>query len=569
MSRITGEERRYRSHRYSRKDVVLVAGVLLFLIILFNFVKFFERELYFIFSADAFLTLHIFLEFSSIVMSFAIFAITYYTFEESKRLSMMIVAYTFLFVSLIDTFHTFSYKGMPVFLTESSVAKATTFWIIARLGMTLGMMFFSLIFGRAHLRKRHPASVVCVILFAFILLVLVNYYPSIFPVLFIEGKGLTHTKVIFEYVIIFIQLITIGICIRQYIKHSKNNEFLLVIIALLFSIFSELAFTMYSSVYDTYNLLGHIYKIIAYYLLFRALFVINVHKPYCELRQAERKLSAYVENLEKTVKSRTAEIESANRKLLKNLDDAKQIQMALMKVDFPKIPGMDFASTYLPCEKVGGDFYNVFRLDEDNIGILIGDVAGHGVSAAMVNVFINQNIRLKIDYEDGRHRIFTPRGVLMNLYHVYNSMSFPDEMYVVLFYGIYNLKTRELSYASAGMNTSPLIMKRTGKVVPINLNGFPICRFSEYFKPSYETKTIALAPGDTLVFYSDGLGEIDRQYPEIFNNENIIEFLTGMQNLSAKEICDELADAYHTLLNGREMLDDVTILVVKTPCDDI
>lgn len=79
MSRITGEERRYRSHRYSRKDVVLVAGVLLFLIILFNFVKFFERELYFIFSADAFLTLHIFLEFSSIVMSFAIFAITYYT----------------------------------------------------------------------------------------------------------------------------------------------------------------------------------------------------------------------------------------------------------------------------------------------------------------------------------------------------------------------------------------------------------------------------------------------------------------------------------------------------------
>ncbi len=378
---------------------------------------------------------------------------------------------------------------------------------------------------------------------------------------------MTPIKLVFEYIIIFIQLITIGISISLYKRYDKSKEFLLIIVALIFSIYSELAFTMYNNVYDTYNLLGHLYKIIAYFILFRALFVINVHKPYQELNEAEKKLSEYVDNLEKAVQIRTAEIESANKKLLKNLDDAKQIQMALLTTDFPKISGMDFCAKYLPCEKVGGDFYNVYRLDEDNIGILIGDVAGHGVSAAMVNVFINQNLRLKIDYEDGRHRIFTPRGVLMNLYHVYNSMSFPEEMYVVLFYGIYNIKTRELSYASAGMNATPLIIKRNGEVVPLSLNGFPICRFGDHFKPSYETKTIVLAPGDALVFYSDGLGEIDREQPELFSTENIIEFLTGIQDPSAKEICDGLTDAYYALLNGREMLDDVTILAVKTPYD--
>lgn len=554
-----------KSKWYNKKDIQIIIGIPLFSILLCYLGNLFKERLYFVLSPDTFLTVHIFLEFSSIAMSFAIFAITYYTFEVSKRLSMMIIAYTFFIVALLDMFHTLSYKGMPVFLTESSVEKATIFWIMARLVMSIGVLSANLIFGKAPLKKRRSTDLIFVTLFTVLLIILVSYYPDIFPDLFIEREGLTSTKLALEYIIIFIQVIAVGVCIRLYRKYDESTEFLLTIAAFLFSIHSELAFTMYNDVYDIYNLLGHIYKIVAYYIFFRALFVINVHKPYRELNEAEKKLSSYVENLEKAVKARTAEIESANRKLLKNLDDAKQIQMALMTTDFPKIPGMEFAAKYLPCEKVGGDFYNIFRLDDENVGILIGDVAGHGVSAAMVNVFINQNLRFKIDYEDGRHRIFTPRGVLMHLYHLYNSMSFPEEMYVVLFYGIYNLNTRDFFYASAGMNTLPLIIKRTGEVVPLKLDGFPICRFGDYFKPSYETKNVVLDPGDTLVFYSDGLGEIDRQQPGIFNTESIIQYLSGIQNLSAQSICNELAEAYQTLLDGREMLDDVTILVVKTP----
>ncbi|HZJ82975.1 MAG TPA: SpoIIE family protein phosphatase, partial [Clostridia bacterium] len=316
--------------------------------------------------------------------------------------------------------------------------------------------------------------------------------------------------------------------------------------------------------YDTYNLLGHVYKFIAYYLFFSGLFVINIQKPYQDLSMAEEKLNAYVEDLERTVGLRTKEIIKANNKIVKNLKDANHIQKALMTTDFPKIPGMGFSAKYLPCEQVGGDFYNVFRLDEHNVGILIGDVAGHGVSAAMVNVFINQNMRFRVDYDD-RYRILTPRGVLMNLYHVYNKMSFPDEMYVVLFYGIYNTLSRELSYASAGMNTHPLILKANGDVSYMEMDGFPICKFGTYFKPSYETETKQLSPGDTMVFYSDGLGEIDRKRPELFSKEKMIEYLKGMQNHSAEEISQALLDAYHALLGDKEMLDDVTVLVVKTP----
>ena len=130
--------------------------------------------------------------------------------------------------------------------------------------------------------------------------------------------------------------------------------------------------------------------------------------PYQELRAAERKLSVYVDNLEQLVARRTAEISQANDSLMRNLDYAKNILLALLPTSFPVVKGTEFAAKYMPCEKVGGDFYNVFRLDDQNIGVLIGDVAGHGVSAAMINVFINQNIFFKKCSMTGGNRYLLP-----------------------------------------------------------------------------------------------------------------------------------------------------------------
>ena len=100
------------------------------------------------------------------------------------------------------------------------------------------------------------------------------------------------------------------------------------------------------------------------------------------------------------MEERTKEISQANEKIIKNLNDAKHIQMALMTTEFPKVPGMEFAAKYLPCEQIGGDFYNVFRLDEQNIGILIGMGLGTWRFCSHAKCFINQNMRFRIEYED-------------------------------------------------------------------------------------------------------------------------------------------------------------------------
>jgi sigma-B regulation protein RsbU (phosphoserine phosphatase) len=552
-----------------KKDAALFGAVFLFSIIIFHTATWCESYIYRIFARNTYLTWHLFLEVLSIAMSSAIFFITFYTFGKTYRLRSVVFSCTFLAVALIDIFHTLSYDGMPLFLTESSVAKATGFWIVARLTAAVGLLIASLIPWERKMKlfRFFPASVTLVYTGA--VLYIITWHLDILPPLFIEGVGLTKLKITLEYVIIAIQIVAMLVLGRIYLTDKEEKGNIYIIIALMLSVFSEMAFTLYTHVYDTYNLLGHIYKILAYYALFRALFVINVQKPYLELYEAEQKISEYADNLERLVENRTREIAEANERIISDLDYARNIQLALLPTSFPRVPTLEFASKYLPCEKVGGDFYNIYRLDEENIGILIGDVSGHGVSAAMITVFINQNIYVRREFDDGHIRVLTPRQVLNNLYYIYNRMSFPDEIYTVIFYGIYNITNNTLVYASAGMNTSPLILDRNGGVKRLEIEGLPICRLGTLVNPSYENRSVQLEKGDALIFFTDGLTEIDRHQPEIFSEENIMEFIKGMRDVSAKEIVEDITDAYYTILGDRKMLDDVTILVAKTALDDV
>ena len=532
-------------------------------ILIFYSIKFYEDRAFFVLSSDTFLTIHVLLELLSVLMSFSIFSVTYFTSGQTNSAGMIIMASTFLAVAFFDSAHTFSYKGMPTFMISPSPITATVLWLVSRVTMVIGILVAVLIPEQKKIIKNQAFIVSAAAGLAVLSIAIISRFTDFFTIFYLEETGITPLKIWIEYLITVLLVVTAIIYQKYFVIDRGKKEYSLMVMGLFINGFGEMAFTMYNNVYDIYNLIGHFYKLLGYFLLFRGLININVSKPYKDLFAAEKQLSNYVEDLEKSVRLRTKEITEANEKIMKNLRDAKHIQNALMTTEFPKIQGMEFAAKYLPCEQVGGDFYNIFRLDEDKVGIVIGDVAGHGVSAAMVNVFINQSMRFRVDYDDSRHRILTPRGVLSNLYHVYNNMSFPEEMYAVLFYGIYDYKTGELSYASAGMNTRPIIIKQSGETVPIELEGFPICRLGSVFKPSYETKTISIAQGDTLVLYSDGLGEIDRKRPDLFSSDKIMEYLKGMEDYSAQEICEELTDAYYTLLAGNVMMDDVTILVVK------
>jgi sigma-B regulation protein RsbU (phosphoserine phosphatase) len=546
-----------------KRDIIEFLTVFLVSLIVYGTVGWYDSYIYRILYMDDYLNLHLGLEGLSILMSFCIFLVAFYTLVSKKNTRTFVFMCTFISIGILDYMHTLTYKGMPGFLAEASVDNATAFWIAARITGAFGLLVASLTKPESIIKLPRFGAVLAALLYSGTIIYLIAYKPEIIPPLFIEGHGLTPLKIYLEYSIIVLHIITIILFFMRYLKAECAKEYRYMILSLLLCIFSEISFAAYTSVYDTYNLLGHLYKIIAYYLLFKAKFVSNVQKPYLALHKAEAELQEYVDNLEQLVEQRTEEIRTANDKLLKDMDYARHIQTALLPLSFPITDKLQFAARYLPCEKIGGDFYNVYRLDEDNIGILIGDVAGHGVSAAMITVFINQNIHIRREYDDGRIRILTPKQVLTNLFYIYNRMSFPDEIYTVLFYGIYNIQDKILTYSSAGMNTAPLVVRRNGNVDSIPVEGLPICKLGGLVNPSYDNQVLQLEEGDTVLFYTDGLIEIDRKHPNHFNEDNLKEYLRGIKNTDAPEMVNYMFDLYYTILDDKQMIDDVTVLAMK------
>ena len=120
-----------------------------------------------------------------------------------------------------------------------------------------------------------------------------------------------------------------------------------------------------------------------------------------------------------------------------DLEVARGIQQAMLPEVLPQNEFVSFVSGYLPAENLSGDFYNVIKIDESHYGVYIGDVSGHGVSAAMLTVFTFQKIMSLVD-EIGKEGMTIPAMVLKHLYNSFNAANLVKN-YILLIYGVYNI----------------------------------------------------------------------------------------------------------------------------------
>jgi len=281
------------------------------------------------------------------------------------------------------------------------------------------------------------------------------------------------------------------------------------------------------------------------------------------MKKARNELKKYSENLNVLVKQRTKELEDINETLLVDIGYAREMQRSLLPVQMPQDMSVSFHAGYQPAERLSGDFYNVIKLDENNIAIYIGDVVGHGVSAAMITVFANQNIKPLKD-DEGAVEIISPGSVLKNLYKAFNKMNFKEETYLVMIYGIYNTKTRCFTYASGGINVAPLIIKNTGEIAEMEAKGFAICKLGNYFMPYFEDRVIQLDPGDKILFYTDGLVEAKNLNEDIYDRQNLKDFLRINYSLKATELVDGIwKNLFHQIGSKGKLMDDVTFLIME------
>ncbi|MDF2988945.1 MAG: rsbU [Eubacterium sp.] len=546
------------------KKLIWLGITIIFSWLLFQTVYLFEPFFDKVMSPTAYLSWHTIFEFVSILISFCVFILPYYSYRQNRRLRGIVVANTFFIMGIIDIFHALSYKGMTHFLVENNSSnRATTFWIFARLVGALGITAASFIRINKKSQIDRRVFLACSASFSIIVLIIVTYYPGILPAMYIEETGVTQIKKILEYIVILLFFFAGIRYLQQYLKRRENSN-LIFVIAITTSIFSELAFVTYTSVFDIYNYLGHVYKFLSYFMVFRVAFVNNIEKPYLALYKAKNKIKADARNLNKLVAERTKDLAQTNQKLLEDLECARDIQKAMLPGKLPNNEQVSFEAKYYPAERVSGDFYNIFRLDEKNIGMYIGDVSGHGVPAAMLTVFLNQSIKTIKELEGNRSEVINPSKVLENLYKLYNKVNFKDDIYILVLYAIYNLETKQLIYSSAGMNAQPLIVKRKGEIMEMDIKGLPICNLADICPADYTDKTIQLENGDKIFFYTDGLIELNnKKTGKVFNIETLKKLLAEPDEIKSFDIYKELDRTINYFTENGGLKDDVTFFTLK------
>ena len=299
------------------KDLLkFIVGPTLGMVLVLAALSIFKDQFYIIFNMDNYLIWHNISEFSSVVASFGIFLLSWYAYGQSGNRRELFVGVAFLIVGAVDFMHALSFPGMPDFFSQNSTSKAIDYWIIARLVQATALALSGFIPTRYEKQPYTRAALtIGAVLFISITFYVVIYMPEKIPVMFLPGKGLTPTKVWLEYTVILLTIVAIGKYANIY-WHTRDPELRILMMGLTYFVFSELAFTLYASAFDSYNLLGHIFKFGATASIFMALFVSSVEEPFTERKRAEEDLKEYSGRLEVMVEERTQKLRDAQETLV-------------------------------------------------------------------------------------------------------------------------------------------------------------------------------------------------------------------------------------------------------------
>ena len=236
---------------------------------------------------------------------------------------------------------------------------------------------------------------------------------------------------------------------------------------------------------------------------------------------------------------------------------AREIQQAILPRIIPPFPEnahqIDIAASMEAAKDVGGDFYDFFRIDEDHIGFVIADVSGKGVPAAIFMAVCRTLIRATGIKGGAPSECITYTNGLL----VEESVS---DMFVTVFYGIYNLKTGEVVYTNAGHNP-PYVVKADGSIKNLPLSKNLVTGIVEGYQ--YTEETLQLEHGDTLLLYTDGVTEaIDTESKE-YGEERLKNLLRQSAQASCQELIDMVKADVKSFAGDEEQSDDITLLAIK------
>jgi sigma-B regulation protein RsbU (phosphoserine phosphatase) len=239
-------------------------------------------------------------------------------------------------------------------------------------------------------------------------------------------------------------------------------------------------------------------------------------------------------------------------RLERELQVAAEIQLSILPDQLPQVRGYDFGARILPARQVGGDFYDVFVLNQNRIGVLIGDVSDKGVPSALFMARAHALIMAEADIG------LSPSEVMERVNSHITRLQ-KSTQFVTVLYGILDLSTREFIYARAG-HEPPLLLSADGKVV--RLPHSPGMSLGLWDTITVDERSVTLQPGVTLLFYTDGMTDCRDPAGESFGLERVKQTLSGFTGLLAQQVCDQLLETLGNYQSGAKQDDDVTLAAI-------
>ncbi len=278
-----------------------------------------------------------------------------------------------------------------------------------------------------------------------------------------------------------------------------------------------------------------------------------------------RQLREYAQTLEEKVEEKVGLIREKNKQLMVSIDAASKVQLSLLPSRLPEIGGIEFRAGYFPCESISGDFYDVFRIDEKNIGFFVADVSGHGVPSAMITIFLKQELihHIKILDRKNGYRLISPGEVLMSFNKKFIDLNIGEGLYyITMVYGIINTDTRVITLSSAGHHALPIIIRSDSEDFELlDKTGFPIGWVRE--EHIYPDSEFDLGKGGTVLIYTDGLIEIYKHLKRENSTEKIFSHI--VKDLKErKDFSDYIEKSVEKILRkNNKLMDDVTYLLMR------
>uniref|UniRef100_UPI0035B40D1F PP2C family protein-serine/threonine phosphatase n=1 Tax=Promineifilum sp. TaxID=2664178 RepID=UPI0035B40D1F len=247
-------------------------------------------------------------------------------------------------------------------------------------------------------------------------------------------------------------------------------------------------------------------------------------------------------------------LESQGQRMERELQQARRIQMSLLPGRYPEIAGWDFAATYESAREIGGDLYDFIEWPDapERIGLLIADVSGKGTAAALFMAHSRAMIRGAAQTRPSPADTLSQANVLI-------ARDNHAMLFVSAFYAVLDTGSGHLTFANAGHNV-PLLLRASGDLEEVMCRGMVLGIMDDM---TYDEDELVLAPGDTLVLYTDGITEAMDATDELFGKARLKEAIAGAAVRNARDAIDAIITAIRTYTGDTPQADDLTVVAIR------